>query len=121
MSDIDWDEHTDEEVIRARKTAPRIFGPWTPWDRMFGGDGYAWSRREVFPGPSYRSGGHVSVQRNTGMPGYGVSWWADGREWYENHFATPEEAMARGDEWLMSKGHRLQTNAGATRSSDEGG
>lgn len=106
VSDVEWAQHTDDEIVRACKAAPRIFGPWEEWDKSYGGPGYAWSRREVFPGPSWKSGGSVSVQRNNGIDGYGVSWWDGTEERYANHFQTPEEAKAYGDAWLVGAGHR---------------
>lgn len=102
MGDIDWSQHTDDEIERAYATVPRIFGPWMPFS--FGG---GWSRGEVVPGPSWKTGGSVSVQPCTpNVGGFGVSWWNHGEQ-YENGFRTKEEAMARGDEWLRSNGHRL--------------
>jgi hypothetical protein len=109
MSDVEWAQHTDEEVIQACTNPPRIFGPWEPWALFYGGPGYAWSRHEVFPGPSYKSGGSVSVQRHyPSTLGYGVRWW-DGEERSAGNFQTPEEAMAYGDAWLIGAGHRLQS------------
>ncbi len=105
MADVEWAQHTDEEVIRACTNPPRIFGPWEEWEHFYGGPGYAWSRKEVFPGPSWKTGGSVSVQRHTGIPGYGVTW-AEQRS--AGGFETAEEAMAHGDAWLTEAGHRLQ-------------
>jgi hypothetical protein len=116
MAEVNWEEHTDEEVIRACKTAPRIFGPWEEWDPLYGGRSYAWSRHELHPGPSWKSGGRVSVQRNTGCPGYTVYWW-DGVERSES-FASPEEAKACGDAWLNEAGHRIR-HAPTPQSSEE--
>ncbi len=108
MSDVEWAQHTDEEVMRACTAAPRIFGPWTEWEKLYGGAGYAWSRREVFPGPSWKTGGSATVQRNTGCPGYSVHWHDGKEERRAGDFQAPEEAMAYADAWLIGAGHRIQ-------------
>jgi len=109
MTDINWAEYTNEEVVRACLNAPRIFGPWEEWDPIFGGKNYAWSRGEVFPGPRWKSGGSISVQRNTGCEGYTLSWWGDGTKSEQSQqFATAEEAMVAGDIWLSNAGIRIQ-------------
>lgn len=107
MSSIEWAQHTDAEVIEAWQSAPRIFGPWAEWDKIYGGVGYAWSRHEVFPGPCWKSGGTVSVQRNTECPGYAVHWWDETEDRRKGDFQTSEEAMAYGDAWLIGAGHRV--------------
>lgn len=108
MADVEWAQHSNEEVLRAFVTAPRIFGPWEEWPEVYGGPRYAWSRREVFPGPSWKTGGSVSVQRSSGVPGYAVSWHDGKEDRYKSDFQTPEEAMAYGDAWLIGAGHRMQ-------------
>lgn len=100
MSDIDWDEHSTEEIVRARETAPRVFGPWAPWE-----GGLGWDRRELHPGPCWREGGMVTVAPTIGGTFF-VAWW-DGKEpRHVSGFGTAEEAMARGDAWLKDAGCR---------------
>ena len=113
MADVDWSHHTDEEIARALQSVPQFYGPWSEWAEFFGGDGYAWSRREYTPGTMGHTGGTVTVMRATGAPGYTVSWWdaspalGGSLKRYALH-ATVEEAMACGDAWLRERGHRLQ-------------
>lgn len=106
MAEVEWAQLTDDEVIASVAKAPRIFGPWREWPELYGGPRYAWSRDEVFPGPSWKSGGSVVVMRHTGCPGYGVSWWDGHEERHAGNFATAEEAMAYGDAWLAGAGCR---------------
>lgn len=94
MSDVDWSKHSIEEVLRALKTAPRIFGEWEGWTLTE----HAWSRHQL------RFMGRVSVQRTTGYPGYGVTLW-DGS--YTSDFPTPEEAKDYADAAIINAGHRI--------------
>jgi hypothetical protein len=119
MGDVEWGEHTNEEIVRSIANAPRIFGPWEAWEASTYGAGYGWSRREVHPGPSWRSGGSVAVQRHTGIPGYGVSWWDGSGERRASNFQTPQEAMAYGDAWLVGAGCRLDTSGHKSESTGE--
>lgn len=98
---IDWAWCTDEEVMEAVKRAPRIFGPWREWTGALKGSGE--SRDEIFPGPSWKTRGMISVQPHTGCKGFSVSY---GGKYLS--FATAEEARAQGDAWLRAEGCRLQ-------------
>ena len=121
MADIDWALHSNEEIMRAAESVPRIFSAWEEWPPLYGGPGYGWSRRELLPGPSWKSGGTISVQRNTGIPGYGVSWWDGSENLCANNFQTHEEAMTYGDAWLLSRGYRIsgQASPQASKESDK--
>jgi len=106
---VDWSRYTDEEVVASCKSAPRIFGPWQEWHPLYGGNGYAWSRHEVFPGPCWKSGGTVSVLLCTGCPGYHLTTGAiGGAIWFE----TADAAKAVGDAWLLASGCRLEAALG---------
>lgn len=107
MAEVEWGQHTNDEIIASIAKAPRIFGPWREWDPRYGGHEYGWSRDELSPGPSWKSGGSIAVQRHTGCPGYGVSWWDGKEQRRKGDFQTAAEAMAYGDAWLTGAGHRL--------------